>query len=70
MSVWSVIVPGILLLRKLNDLNLANKTNWLVCPGNVELYLELGRALGMLVDCQQGPLFVRSSDCIHGDGRR
>jgi len=70
MSVWAVVVPGVLLSRKLDHLYLSYKTHWLLCGGNVELHIELGCVLGMFVNCKKRPLFVWSSHCIDGDGRR
>ncbi len=50
MAVWAVIVPGVLLSRKLNYLNLACETHRLLCAGNVELHVELCSAIRMFVD--------------------
>ena len=69
-AVWPIGVPGILRSRKLNYVNLADKTYWLLCAGNAELYVELRHAAGTFVDCKQGPLFIRSSERVHCDDTR
>ena len=69
MAVWAVVVPGVLLSRELNYLNLADKTQRLLCAGKIKLHLELRCAFGIFVNCKQGPLLVRSSHCIRSYGR-
>ena len=66
-AVRPVIAPHVLLSRKLNYLDLADKTRWLLRAGNFELYIELRRALGMLVNCKQSPLLIRSSHGVGSD---
>ena len=69
MAVWAVVVPGVLLSRELNYFNLADKTQRLLCAGKIKLHLELRCAFGIFVNCEQGPLLVRSSHCIRSYGR-
>jgi hypothetical protein len=61
LSVRSLVTPGVLRSGKLNCFDLAHKTQRLFCAGNLKLHIELRWAFGILVDCKQGPLLVRSS---------
>ena len=61
LSVRSLVTPGVLRSGKLNCFDLAHKTQRLFCAGNLKLHVELRWAFGILVDCKQGPLLVRSS---------
>src|SRR4051794_3299589 len=69
MGVWAVGTPGVLGPGKMDYVNLAHKTQRLLCAGQTELHSELRCAFGILVDCKQGPLVVRSSHCIRSYGR-
>ena len=60
-------MPGVLLSRELNDVNVADKTQRLLCVGKVKLHIELRCAFGILVDGEYGPLLVRSSYRIDAD---
>ena len=62
-------MPCILRARKLNHLNLTDKAQRLLRAGKIKLHIELRCAFGILVDCKQAPLLVRSSHRIRSYGR-
>src|SRR5262249_10186568 len=62
-------MPGVLLSREMNYVNLADKTQRLLRAGKVKLHVELRSAFRILVDGDKGPLLVRSSYCIRSYDR-